>query len=208
MPEPRLSLESLKHACPTCGGPLPCSLHNRALREALLHREIESPPYERLEVLGTYTDARGNAQDILTLHPLPDSAVLVGGDGGPLKRLNPDGSWKDLGTYTDARGNAQNIWTLHPLPDGAVLVGGWGGSLKRLNPDGSWEDLGTYTDARGNAQNIWTLHPLPDGAVLVGGSGGFLERWGQDPASMQRYREQVLAQKRGEIPPMPEEPMV
>ena len=163
MPEPRLSLESVKRTCPTCGGPLPCSLHNRALREALLHREIEPPPYERLEVLGTYTDAEGNAQV---------------------------------------------IWTLHSLSDGAVLVGGGGGSLKRLNPDGSWKDLGTYTDAEGHAQGIWTLHPLPDGAVLVGGGGGSLERWGQDPEKLQQYREQVLAQKRGEIPPMPEEPMV
>ena len=119
MPEPKPSfLESVKRTCPTCGGPLPCSLHNRALREALLHREIEPPPYERLEVLGTYTDAEGHAQD------------------------------------------------------------------------------------------IWTLHPLPDGAVLVGGGGGSLERWGQDPEKLQQYREQVLAQKRGEIHPMPEEPMV
>jgi hypothetical protein len=42
----------------------------------------------------------------------------------------------------------------------------------------------------------------------VGGGGGSIERWGQDPVKLRQYHEAKLASLRGEIPPMPEEPMV
>ncbi len=63
-------------SCPTCGKPLPCILHDRRTREALLAPEIEKPGFERMH---GWTDAM--SQGVCSMRRFGDALVLFT-DGG------------------------------------------------------------------------------------------------------------------------------
>lgn len=110
---------------------------------------------------------------ILTIHPIPDGKILIGGstDGNPgeaLVRLNSDGS-KDLSFNIgfDININLLSIVVQH---DGKILAAGSAGindpdpRLMRFNPDGT---LDPSFNAEIQSQSINSLILLSNGSILV-----------------------------------------
>ncbi|MEO8041842.1 MAG: hypothetical protein ABI646_04440, partial [Acidobacteriota bacterium] len=117
----------------------------------------------------------------------PDGKIVVGGSGGTVGRLNPDGIEDPGWTYPDI--GFTSVDSLAVESDGQILVGARGrltvngnltDGLIRLNSNGSFDLSFNPPDIR----TAWTLYVQADGKIVVGGSftvnfGLFLSTFGR-----------------------------
>ena len=190
-PEQRYSFEITN--CPTCGILLPCSLHNKLFKLAILGGEPE-PKYPEFEK--TQEWEYGNT--IFSITPLTATTALVGGYGGKIKLLDLHDPahpvLKEVGEY----GN--NIYSIIPLTATTALVGGDGGKINLLDLHDSAHPVLTEVGEYGT--NIYSITPLTETMFLVGGVGGKAQLWQIPEEALRRYHEAKI--KLPEIPPMPE----
>ena len=100
-------------SCPTCGKPLPCILHDRRTREALLAPEDEKPGFERTRI---WKLSNLSPKKIV---PFSDGRVLVY-DGNKIIVFNPSRS-DDKGRVFDV-----DIMEFESLGNGKILARGIG----------------------------------------------------------------------------------
>lgn len=154
--------------CATCGGSMPCALHNAALREAMLRpRERAGLPWEKIErrEIGTYS------RPIAALGLLPDGAFLVAGYHAEIARFDPskpEGAHEEILGYYHERGRREfPAYAVAALPSGAFVLGGVGGELVEFDPAKSdGERTKCITNVR---HDVYTIVPREDGALIVGG---------------------------------------
>src|SRR3989338_2882593 len=135
MPErPSLSpaFEKLRKICATCGKPLPCPLHDRALLEAILKPPEPENPWDKME----REDVGESGNAIRTIPPLPDGTCIIGGVAGLILQLDP---FKPKGQRRQALcnygdGHSDIIFTAASFPDGAFIVSGTSGRILQYDP--------------------------------------------------------------------------
>ena len=105
-------------SCPTCGKPLPCILHDRRTREAMLAPEIERPSMEKLR---SWEWNRGRYGG-LAMHAMVGGKALVYGDDSEQMSLLDlkSGKKEDVGTLDVSPSSLGTI----ALPTGGFLLYG------------------------------------------------------------------------------------
>lgn len=169
MPELSKPFQELARMCATCGGPMPCALHDEQLREAILHPpEREGLPWEKVE----RTDVLAFNAPIMAFVARQDGTWILGDSHGAVVRVDPaksgDERTKVLHKFR------VNVLAMVPGADGTLLMG----------VDGKVVRFDLAQDADHRAVSLWNYEspvyaivPRPDGTFLIGGSRGRIVRF-------------------------------
>lgn len=158
----------LLKSCATCGGTLPCALHDATLREAIL-RPPEAFPWHAL--VRTELGKMEGALHAMLL--LPDGTVLIGSDEGRLRRFHPldggDERFETVGLFQEH----DDIMTLQALPNGTILAGTSLGTLLHADLSKPFEKRMEHLEHVGG--DINAFHARPDGTFIVVGMDGRID---------------------------------
>lgn len=174
----------LLKTCATCGGPMPCTLHDEQLREAILHPpEREGLPWDKLE----RTEIGNVRTPIVGIAPQMHGKYIVACEPGGVWRYDPaSGATRGIARYGYA------MFAALPLSGASLLIGGESARIVRfdaMRPDGeNFEELGLF-DAD-TANSILSMCALPDGTFLIGGESGRIAHF--DPVKPEGERVEEL----------------
>lgn len=169
----------LLRTCATCGGPMPCALHDAQLREAILH------PPERAELPWDRVERREVTQfgyDISALHALPGGGLLVGRWDGVVVQVDPaqPAGSREIASWqlSDA-----TVIAIRARSDGSFFACAGDGSVWRFSPG---PDAGYARMPVDSIRGVYAFRLFDDNVVAMGQLGGNI--WRVDFASPRGVR--------------------
>lgn len=155
--------------CATCGGSMPCALHDAALREAILRPpEREGVPWDRVE----RQDLHAFGASIFPIHVRGDGVYVVGVGYDEICLLDPKLPAQEQSLARFSIGVA----TFDVLPDGKVIAVLQDGTVFQvdLTRSGVRRIEQLPGSVSGVDEGITAFHAIADDVVLIGMRDGYL----------------------------------